>query len=219
MFRIDYKNETMPLDHHGHTMIHIAYGLYEINNHVFHEGSITVITWPESHGLVKFTNCVFHTSAVVVVLGWSMLIGINNIFHRGTNICGQVTVMICNSKVTIPLLLHIRTIEISTDNEWSDEDFDMIAHQDREVHYYMHDIINSVPDRECLVARMRADYRFTAFDINPLPRDLEPRYRRLVHSLLAMISARDVKRVGSRSVLRKLPWYLLKMCMDWLITN
>lgn len=65
------------------------------------------------------------------------------------------------------------------------------------------------------IDRMRANYKFYAGLFRVHHRYLK--HRVLSHSLLVVVSAREVKKVGAHSALRKLPWYLLKMCGEMLV--
>lgn len=189
---------------------------YVFRGHVFHEGSVTTIVWA-SQGEVVFASCEFHRNAIVVVSGRTMRISSGNIFHSDSKIYGSVVHLTCYSPY--PIMLDCKEYEIYTDYVgWTDEELDKLG-RGKIVKYYHDFEITTIPEEHNarMIARMRADYGFTASRLSNIPSDLKSRRRRAIaHSLIAMVSARDIKRVGGHSALRMLPRYLLMMCKEML---
>ena len=63
-------------------------------------------------------------------------------------------------------------------------------------------------DASRFINRMCADYRFGLLSLYGVPHGLQY-HRSVVHSMLSVH-----RRKGSRSALRKMPWYLLKIWLD-----
>ena len=197
-----------------HTLIYITCENYCFDNHIFCEGSVTTIVWPFS-GNVWLKNCKVHDNATVVVSGMYLFIGRRTILHKGANICGLVKYMSCFPRIPNELNVKIsRFLRIyACDNDWSESELDMIC-RNRNVEYY-NDNASLAPR---FINRMQSNYKFYARMFNEYPYPFEARrLRTLQHSLLAMVSARDAKRVGVHSALRKLPRYVLMMCGEMLV--
>ena len=194
------------------SMIHIMCGDYEFNNYVF--DNVTTITW--EHGFVKFVKC--EVKGVLILSGVYFHIGKLNNFHPNAVVCGNVAYLRCSARVSVLAQLYCCDIEIYTegDGAWTEKELDSLGR--RVCIKYTQDYgITAITDTARFIARLRADYGFHVWRIRDLPPDLITRKRRAyVHAMIAMVSARDVKRIGARSALRVLPLYLLRMCGEML---
>lgn len=209
MIVIKSQNDVVPA---GSTMIHIMCASYVFEEYDF-DGT-TTITWPRG-GYVNFYRC--NIRGVIIVSGDSMRIGSLNNIHSNAAICGNVAFLSCCVRVSVlrQLCCNETAIYPGSDGAWSENELDNLGNNKKKVIYYRQH--KTLQDEPRLIARMRDDYRFTATRLNYIPRCLYPRRRALVHSLLVMVAARDVKRVGRHSALRKLPRYMLMMCGEMLV--
>ena len=213
MFMTQNAKEQVPIVHTGHDLIYITDKVYGFIDHVFCSGSVTTIEWGVS-GVVYLSGCIVHTGATVIVLGNCLQIEPGTIFHQGSQICGRVMSMDCFTR--IPDALHIKIINTlmiyAEENDWDENELDKICIDGRNVEYY-HDLEGVTITR--FNNRMQANYKFYASHFIEFPYPCAIRkHRAISHSLLAMVSARGRR---SRSPLRKLPWYLLKMCGEFLV--
>ena len=196
-----------------HTLIHITCENYCFDKHIFCEGSVTTIVWPFS-GFIGLEDCEVHDNATVVVIGNYLGIGRGTILHKGTNICGLIKYMNCFTRIPNELNVKVGerlSIYVRDDNDWSESELDMIC-RNRIVKYY-NDNAGLSPR---FINRMQANYKFYAGLFGDF-RYHHMKLRALQHSLIAMVSARDAKRVGVHSALRKLSRYMLMMCGEMLV--
>ena len=196
-----------------HTLIHITCNKYCLANHIFAEGSVTTIVWPSS-GFIALTGCEVHNNATIVVSGNYLRLGRRTILHKGANICGCLNSLNCFT--SIPNELNVKvgyrlSIHVYEDGDLSENELDVIC-RNRNVEYYNR--ADTLAPR--FIDRMLSNFKFYA---SPFGSSIY-RYntlRAISHSLLAMVSARDAKRIGRHSALRKLPRYMLMMCGEMLV--
>lgn len=186
---------------------------YVLSDCVFSQGSVTTVMW--TSGLVEITRCEVHQNATLVVSGGKLCIGSDNYLHSSAVVCGNVMHLITSIKVN-ELLNCIKMDIYVGEGEgegWSDKELDRVS-KGRVVNYMNPSIRESQYAR--FIARMCVDYGFTVFPALDLPIVVKTR-RDLVRSLLVMVSARDAKRIGTKSALRVLPRYILISCAELLL--
>lgn len=211
MIVVSSENTTISKVHTGRSLIHITCDKYVFSNHVFENGSVTTIVWDYE---ARFEDCEVHSGAIIVVTGKFMWFRTSVV--EGAKIIGAVNFLILESHARLPNIKCKGGIIIHVGEPWSEEDLDFVCkHHSGVVNYFHNNRMTVLPNPQRFIDRMRANYRFTAGYIPP-ELDIPYRRRLLAHSLLAMVSARDVKGAGVRSALRKIPRYMVMMCGEML---
>ena len=210
----------MPHIHIGHSVVCVDSHYCGFVSHVFSAESVTTIVMGPK-ALIDFARCIVHENAVVVVSGGTVRFYSDNQVHPTAKICGAVDSIDYCARVDFPVRIESRHITIfgnSQEDPWSEKELDMLERGCRVL--YLHGLgFANIPTehRSRFIARMRINHNFYVSKIRDLPYDLATRDRRLIaHAMLVIVSAKDAKRVGSKSALRKLPWYLLKISGEML---
>ena len=113
--------------------------------------------------------------------------------------CGHVLNLDCFTRIPIKMHINVkRLVTIYTDeNDWEENELDKICVDGRKVEYH-HNMCGEVFSDEMskrFIDRMRANYKFYAGLFRVHHRYLK--HRVLSHSLLVVVSAREVKKVGA----------------------